>query len=66
MAFDILESLRMPLPSPNIQKQLVKDCQDKSGLAILQEQQARDKKTWKYIYKELEIVSNKNTKKCCI
>jgi len=40
---DLLNHVKIPLPPLEIQKQIVKDYQDKLDLSILQEQQAKDK-----------------------
>jgi restriction endonuclease S subunit len=67
LAFDILDSLKIPLPPLEIQKKLVQTYQNRLNLAILQEQQAKDKEIEieEYLYKELgiEIVEKKKEKK---
>lgn len=62
LAFDILESLKIPLPSLTIQKRIVKDYQDKLNLSVLQEQQAKDKEKEieEYLYRELGIEINES------
>ncbi len=57
LAFDILESLKIPLPPLDIQKKIVQDYQDKLDLSLLQEKQAKEKEKEieEYLYKELDI-----------
>ncbi len=57
LAYDILETLKIPLPPLEIQQKLVKDCHDKINLAKQQEQQAEQKEAEieTYLYQELGI-----------
>jgi type I restriction enzyme S subunit len=57
LSYEILESLKIPLPPLEVQKELIKEYQDRLDLANIQEQQAKDKKKEieEYLYKELGI-----------
>lgn len=57
LAFDILETLKIPLPPLEIQQQLVKNYQDKLKLAEQQSQDAQQKEAEieTYLYQELGI-----------
>jgi restriction endonuclease S subunit len=54
---DLLNDIKIPLPPLEIQKKLVQTYQNRLNLAILQEQQAKDKEQEieDYLYKELGI-----------
>lgn len=65
LSYDILESLKIPLPPLEVQKELIKEYKHRLDLANREEQQAKDKETEieEYLYKELgiEIIEdNKN------
>jgi type I restriction enzyme S subunit len=57
LSYEILESLKIPLPPLEVQKELIKEYQDRLDLANTQEQQAKDKEKEieEYLYKELGI-----------
>lgn len=64
LAFDILETLKIPLPSLEIQQEIVKNYQDKLDLAKEQNQLAKQKeaKIETYLYQELGIELPKEEK----
>jgi type I restriction enzyme M protein len=66
LAFDILDSLKIPLPPLEIQKKLVQTYQDRLNFAVLQEQYVKDKEQEieDYLYKELgiKLIEDNNTK----
>ncbi|CAC9562924.1 Type I restriction-modification system, specificity subunit S [uncultured Gammaproteobacteria bacterium] len=64
LAFDILETLKIPLPPLETQKIIVKRYQDKLNLAKQQNQQAQQKEAEieTYLYQELGIELPKNEK----
>jgi restriction endonuclease S subunit len=58
-------NVKIPLPSLDIQKNIVQNYQDKLDLAVLQERQTKDKETEieEYLYKELGIKIPKKKEK---
>ncbi len=60
---DLLNDVKIPLPSLEVQKKIVQDYQDKLNLAIFQEKEAeqKEKEIEDYLYKVLDIESLKDT-----
>ncbi len=64
LSYDILESLKIPLPKVETQKKLIQEYKNRLDLANMQKKQAnkKEKEIEEYLYKELGIEIIKNNK----